>query len=394
MTAVTVWQWAVVAPVVAGSLYAFASLFALRAVLGRARRTRPDPPAWPPVTVFKPVCGLEKGLRENLRSTCLQDYPDFQVVLSVQDADDPALPLVREVQREFGSERVTVAVHGGGTAPNGKIRNLLGAFPHARHDVLVTSDSDVRLRPDYLKAVVAPLSDPTVGCAGTFYRAMGAETWYERMEQLTINAELVPHFMFAHVTGAARFVLGASNALHRSTLAAIGGFATRADCFVEDNEMGRQILASGRRVVLVPYFVDMTVGLESPSRWWSHLVYWDQINRTVNPVGVFAAVILKAIPFALLFAAARLYDPLGLGVLAVAVTVRLAVSAAFLHGLGDRELGSLALLPLRDVAGIVSWALAFTRRTAVWRGGRYTLTSDRRMVPMATAPPAPDSRRP
>jgi ceramide glucosyltransferase len=394
LTAVTVWQWALVAPVVAGSLYALACLVALRVVLGRMRRPSPAPPAWPPVTVLKPVCGLEKGLRENLRSTCRQDYPEFQVVLSVQDADDPALPLLREVQREFGTERVTVAVGSGGNAPNGKIRNLIGAFPHARHDILVTSDSDVRLRPDYLKAVVAPLSDPTVGCAGTFYRAMGAETWYERMEQLTINAELLPHFIFAHVTGAARFVLGASNALHRSTLEAIGGFAARADCFVEDNEMARRVLASGKRIVLVPYFVDMTVGLDSPSRWWSHLVYWDQINRTVNPAGVFASVILKAIPFAVLFALARLFDPLGLAVLAAAVAVRLAVSAAFLHGLGDRDLGSLALLPLRDVAGLVSWALAFTRRTAVWRGGRYTLTPDRRMVPMAAPPPAPDPRRP
>jgi ceramide glucosyltransferase len=289
---------------------------------------------------------------------------------------------------------VTVAVEGGARAPNGKIGNLIGAFPHARHDVLVTSDSDVRLRPDYLQAVVAPLEDPTVGCAGTFYRAMGAQTWYERMEQLTINAELLPHFLFAHVTGAARFVLGASNALRRSTLEAIGGFAARADSFVEDNEMARRILAAGKRIVLVPYFVDMSVGLESPSRWWSHLVYWDQVNRTVNPAGVFASVILKAIPFGLLFAMARLFDPLGLAVLAAAVAVRLAVSAAFLHGLGDRDLGSLALLPLRDVAALVSWALAFTRRTAVWRGAWYTLTGDRRMVPLAAAPTGPDPRRP
>jgi ceramide glucosyltransferase len=136
----------------------------------------------------------------------------------------------------------------------------------------------------------------------------------------------------------------------------------------------------------------MTVSLESPSRWWGHLVYWDQINRTVNPAGVFAAVILKAIPFAILFALARLFDPFGLGVLALAVAVRLAVSAAFLHGIGDRALGSLALLPLRDVAGLVSWALAFTRRTAVWRGARYTLTSDRRMVAVAAAPPAAGTR--
>jgi ceramide glucosyltransferase len=392
MTAVTVWQWVLVAPVIAGSLYALATFVALRVVLRRARRPRPHPSPWPPVTVLKPVCGLEKGLRDNLRSTCQQDYPDFQIVLSVQDADDPALPLLREVGREFGTERVTVAVHSGGTAPNGKIRNLIGAFPHARYDALVTSDSDVRLRPDYLKAVVAPLSDPSVGCAGTFYRAFGAETWYERMEQLTINAELLPHFLFAHVAGAARFVLGASNALHRSTLEGIGGFAARADCFVEDNEMARRVLASGKRIVLVPYFVDMTVSLESPSRWWGHLVYWDKINRTVNPAGVFAAVILKAIPFAILFALARLFDPFGLGVLALAVAVRLAVSAAFLHGIGDRALGSLALLPLRDVAGLVSWALAFTRRTAVWRGARYTLTSDRRMVAVAAAPPAAGTR--
>jgi ceramide glucosyltransferase len=381
MAPLPAWQWALLAPVVAGSLYSLACLATLRVVVGRARRPRPAPEAWPPVTVLKPVCGLEKGLRENLRSACLQDYPELQVVLSAQERDDPALPLLHEVEREFGPGRVTVVAAAGSRAANGKIRNLIGAFPHARHDTLVTSDSDVRLRPDYLKAVVAPLADPAVGVAGTFYRAMGAEAWYERMEQLTINAELVPHFVFAHVTGAARFVHGASNALRRSTLEEIGGFAARADSFVEDDEMARRVLATGGRIALVPYFVDMTVSLDSPSRWWNHLVYWDQVNRAVNPAGVFATVILKAIPFALFFALARLLDALGLEVLAAAVALRLAVSAAFLRLLGDRDLASLALLPLRDLVGLASWALAFTRTTVVWRGAEFVLTGGRRMVP-------------
>lgn len=379
------WQWLLLVPVVGGSLYSLLCLATLAVLLSRKPRPR-TAGTRPAVTILKPLCGLEKGLEENLRSTCRQDWEELQVVFSVDGPNDPALEVARVVQRELGEERVTVAVGAGRREPNGKIRNLLGALPLARHDTLVISDSDVRLRSDYLEAIVPPLEDEAVGCACTLYRAVGARRWWERLELLTVNADLVPNFVFAEVTRVTRFVLGASTALRRSTLAAIGGLEALGDYLVEDFEMGHRVLAAGRRVVLVPYFVDTLVDLAGPRQWWGHQVYWDQNNRAAKPWGLFGTVVIKAVPFALLFAAARLFDPLGLAVLAGTLAVRLAGSAAFLAGIGDGVgLRSLWLLPVRDVAALVSWMLAFTRPVVIWRGAEFVLGRDGRMVPKEPA---------
>jgi ceramide glucosyltransferase len=374
---------ALAVPVVLGCLYTIACVTAMARLKWLARRPPPPRTVWPPVTVLKPICGLEKGLEENVRTTCGQDYPEFQIVLSVQRKDDPALPLLRRIQEEFGAARVDVVVDETQTAPNGKIRNLLGALPFARHDVLVISDSDVRLPPDYLKAIVAPLDEPGVGCACTFYRAISADRWYEALEQLTFNTDFVPSLVFAHVTGAARFLLGASTAIRRRMLEEIGGLAALADYLVEDYEMGRRILATGRRIAMIPRFVESRVDLQGLRQWWTHQVYWDQNTRAANPWGLFGTVFVRSVPFGVLFASARLFDRLGLAVLGMALVFRLGTAAVLLAwGLGDRpSLRRLGLLPLRDVAGLVSWVLAFAWPTVVWRGEKFFLTRDGRMVP-------------
>lgn len=381
-------EWLFSIPVIGGSVYG------VLCVVGflRLRRSGTPPPAaepgLAPVTVLKPVYGLEKGLRENLRSACLQDYPEYQVVLSVQDPKDPALPLLREVEAEYGPGRVTVAVDESQSAPNGKIRNLLGALPHARHDLLVISDSDVRVPPDYLRTIVAPLADPQVGCACTLYRAAGAERWFEWMEQITFNADFMASVVFAHASGASEFCLGASTAIRRADLEAIGGLQALGDYLVEDYEMGRRILAAGKKIAIVPVFVDTMVDLKTPAAWWKHQVYWDQNTRAARPVGFFGTVLVRSIPFALLVAALRLMDRVGLGLLAGAVIVRLATAAMVLGwGVRDREsLKSLWLLPLRDLAGMVFWASAFLKRRVVWRGTEFDLTAGGRLVPLEGKP--------
>jgi ceramide glucosyltransferase len=337
---------------------------------------------WPRVTVLKPVHGIEKNQRENLRSTCLQDYPDFQVVFSVQELDDPAIPVLNEIQREFGSERVTVAIENRRDGTNGKINNMIGGLMHARHDILVISDSDVRLRPDYLKAIVAPLADPEVGCVCTLYKAACAETWYEKTELLTLNADFMTNVVFAHVSGASKFCLGASAALRRSTLDEIGGLEALADYLVEDYEMGRRIWESGKKIAVVPYIVDTMVDLKSPSHWWNHQVYWDQNTRSARPSAFFYTVTIRSIPFALLYAPFRGLAPHALAICVGAIFLRLATTAIILRrGFGDFEgLKSLWLLPFRDVASLVSWLLAFTRKTTVWRGNKFVLTRDGRLV--------------
>ena len=375
-------QWFFLVPALGGSAYFLLCLL----VVWRWRTQIPPPPSrsfppWPPVTVLKPVCGLEKNLSANLRSICLQDYPEYQVVFSIQDPGDPALPLLKEIQRDY-PERVSVTVENFQAGPNGKINNLLGALLHARHDFLVISDSDVRVGTDYLKAIIGPLADPGVGFVCTLYKATSADRWFEKMELLTLNADFIPSVIFAHHSGASRFCLGSSVALRRGSLKDIGGLETLADYLAEDYELGRRLCLSGKTMVLVPYFVNIGVDLQDLSQWWDHQVCWDQKTRAARPGGFFASIVTRPLPFALLFAACRLGDALGVIILAGALGVRLATAAIIMGwGLGDREgLKGLPLLPLRDVAALASWVLAFAKKTVIWRGSKLLLTRNGRLA--------------
>ena len=375
-------QWLFLIPAVGGSVY---GVLCLLAVWHFCTQTRPPSPCsfsqWPPVTILKPVCGLEKNQKINLRSACLQDYPDFQVVFSVQGPNDPAVPILKEIQQEY-PERVSVAVETLQAGPNGKINNLLGALPYARHDILVISDSDVRLGPNYLQNIIAPLADPGVGFVCTLYKATSADRWYEKMELLTLNADFIPSVVFAYVSGASKFCLGSSVAFRRGSLEEMGGLEALADYLAEDYEMGRRLWVSGKRMVLVPYFVEIGVDLQDLSQWWNHQVCWDQKTRAAQPAGFFASVVTRSVPFALLLAASRLGDALGLSILGGVLGLRLATAAVILGwGFRDREgLKSLALLPLRDIAALVSWVLAFTKKTVIWRGAKLILTQDGRLA--------------
>jgi ceramide glucosyltransferase len=379
----SVFQWIFLIPVLGGSVYAFLSVLAvLRFRKERTPQTQQSFAEWPPVTILKPVRGLEKNQKENLRSACLQDYPDFQVVFSAQDPRDPVIPLLERIQTEFGSERVSVVVGDVRSGTNKKVNNLLGAFPYARNEILLISDSDVFLRADYLKTIILPFVDPKVGGACTLYKATSAHRWFEKMELLTFNADFIPSVIFAHMSGTSKFCLGASAAIRRCTLEKIGGLESLADYLVEDYEMGRRIWSSGGKMVLVPYFVDVVMDYKTPLEWWNHQVYWDQNTRAAQPAGFFASVLIRSVPFAFLYAALRLGDSIGLAVLAGTVGIRM-MSAAAAMWWTCRDLQgirSLPLLPFRDIAGLVSWFLSFARRKVLWRGTEFTLTRDGRLV--------------
>lgn len=382
-------EWSLLVPVGVGCFY---SLVCLGAVLFYTRRRPAAVIAegfhWPAVTILKPIHGLEKNLRRNLRSCCTIDYPEYQLVCSVQRTDDPALPLLRELQEEFGRERVTVAITDSEPVVNGKIQNLLGGMKAARHQVLVISDSDMRVRSDYLKTIVAPLADPDVGCVCTLYRAVDADRWFEKLEHLSYNSEFLVNVIFAEVTHAHDFSPGCSVAIRRRALDDVGGLEPLLDYLVEDFELGRRINQVGYRTELVPYFADTTVDLKRPKDWWDHQVYWDQNTRAVNPVGFFFTFLIQPTPFALLFALARGFDAVGWVALLGTLAIRLATRAGIFRCIGDRDgMRMLPWLPVRDVAGLGSWLVALCKRTFVWRDLRFGLTRDGRIVPREVRDP-------
>lgn len=379
MFTVLLFRAALLLPVIGGTIFSLLCVWAVRRFM-----TGNGPPhsgALPPLTVLKPIFGLDKGLEANLLSLCRQDYPEFQIVASVQRGDDPALPLLRRIAADF-PDRVTLVIKPSEPVVNGKVQNLCNGLAAARHDVLLISDSDVRAPPGYLRDMVTPLADPTVGYVCSLYRSVDADHWQEKLELLSLNADFVPSLVFAAVTGASPFCIGATVAFRKADLEAVGGMADLGNYLVEDYELGRRLLGLGKRMVLIPTVVDIVADYSTFRSWWHHQVYWDQNTWAANPSGFVLTILTRAVPFALLYMAARGFDETGLNVFLGATVMRLATAMAIARRLGDVEsVRALPLLPIRDILALASWYIALTRRTFVWRGLRFGLTKDGRIVP-------------
>ncbi len=377
-------QYALLLPVLGGSIFSVLCVWAGLRFFARAKVANTYQP---PITVLKPIYGFDKGLEDNLLSLIRQDYPDLQVVLSVQRADDPALPLLRRLAAEYPA-RVTLLVKPSEPVVNGKVQNLVNALTAAKHEILLISDSDARLQPGYLTAMVAPLADNGVGYVCSLYRSMGATHWFEKLEMLTLNADFVPSLIFSHITGASDFCIGATVAFRKTDLERTGGMAALSNYLVEDYELGRRLLKLGKRMVLIPNSIEIVADYPTFARWWHHQVYWDQNTWAANPIGFSLTVLTRAIPFALAFAALRGFDTVGLNTFLAAVLVRVATARMTSSMIGDREsVGALWLLPFRDVVALGSWWLALTRRSFEWRGHRFGLTRDGQIVPRGEALP-------
>ncbi|MDJ0507856.1 MAG: glycosyltransferase [Crocosphaera sp.] len=364
-------------PILGGSVFSVLTVLTVKRFF---KRPTEKTDFTPPVTVLKPVRGLEKNLKHNLRTIATQDYPHYQVIYSVQDPQDKAYPIIKDIQAEFGSDRISVVISRVEAGANGKVNNLLGAMEEVSHDIIIISDSDTRLRSDYIATIVKPLANPEVGCVCTPFKVTKADSWYEKMELLTMNADFMPSVMFADVTGASNSCLGPSIAIRRSTLDKLGGLESLADYLVEDYEIGRRVWTSGLKMVLLPYMIDVVVDLAGWKHWWSHQVYWDQNTYLARQGAFISTVLIRSIPFALIFALLR-WDLIGLGVLLSTVLVRMITAAMVAKIIGDKEtIKCLYLLPFRDAVGLIFWGLAFTQRTVIWRGVEFKLTSHGKMV--------------
>jgi ceramide glucosyltransferase len=364
------WSTLLLVPVVVSCAYWIATAASM--VRFVRRNGRPADSGWlPTVSLIKPVCGLEKNLYENLTTACRQDYPDYEVVFAVQDPADPALAVLARIREEHPGVPIRIVVDRACAGPNGRLCNILNATGKATGQVLVYSDSDMRLEPAYLKTIVAPLADQHVGVACTLYRAEGAENLYEALELLSLNTDFVPSMVFASETGAALACPGASQAIRRETLTLIGGLEPLAYSLVEDLELGRAVVGAGFGIVLVPHVAVTGVDLPRASAWWRHQVYWDQNTRVANPVGFFFTWLVRGIPFAAVYAFAV---PAGWRVLAATLALRLGSSAVTSALLGDREgIRRLWLLPLRDAAGLLVWLASLVGRKVYWRGRVFVL---------------------
>jgi len=366
--------------------YQLFQLFAAWLFFRRARPV-PEPGApLPPVTLLKPLKGPGLDLYANLASFCHQDYPTYQIVFGVEDPRDPAVTVVQQLKRDYPDRDIVLSVASTPGA-NRKVANLRHMMRQARYGVLVMSDSDIRVRPDYLRAMVSPLADPSIGLTTCLYRGAGRFGLPSVFESLFINTDFTPMVLAAQLVQRFEYAFGASIAFRREALDRIGGFGPLADYLADDYLLGNRIAKAGYRLVLLPYMVETVLDSVSLRDVWRHLVRWARTYRVTQPVGWFASVITQATLWGTLAVVATHGAGAGWIALLIALAARLGSLALVLRLLDERDtIRQLWLVPLKDLVHSAIWAAAFLGRHVNWSGQLLRVERDGRMVPVSVGP--------
>jgi ceramide glucosyltransferase len=381
----------VLAASVVATGYQVFQLVAAAAFFRRARRRAARVKDYrPPVTILKPLKGPGIDLYANLASFCRQDYPEFQIVCGATDANDPAVDVVRRIQRDFPERDVVLSI-GDRPGANRKVANLCHMIEHANHDVLALSDADVRVRPDYLRRTIAPLASPAVGLTTCLYRGRGFFGLPSVIESLLINCDFVPMVMTAQYIGQ-RNALGASLCFKREALEAAGGFARLADYLADDNLLGESVKRAGYTVELLPYVVETILDSTTVRDVWRHQVRWGRTYRVLQPIGWFSSVVTHATTWGTAALVTTGASPLGWVFFLAAIAVRLATLRAIMRWLRERDTPRhLWMVPLKDLGFTAVWLASWLGRDVVWSGQRLRVQRDGRMVPIGgTRPSGPE----
>lgn len=355
-----------------------------------ASRWRRLPDHAPPVTILKPLKGPGLELLANLETFCRQDYPTYQIVFGVEDPDDPAVDVVRRLQRAF-PERDLVLSIGAHDAANGKIGTLMQMMEHAAHDVLVVSDADIRVAPDYLRTMVRPLQRPEVGLSTCLYRGRGTFGLPTVLESLFINTDFVPMVLIGNWIGI-RTAYGASIAIKREALDAVGGFAVAADRLADDYVLGHRVAAAGYALAVLPYVVETILDAVTIRDVWRHQIRWARTYRTVQPFGWLLAIAIQVTTWAVLLWLATGGAPPAPQVLLAALGTRVVSLGVLMLQLRERETPlSFWLLPVKDLALSAIWLVSWFGRTVEWSGRRFRIEPDGRLtrLPARASPVRP-----
>lgn len=337
---------------------------------------------------MKPVCGLEPNLEENLASFFQQDYPNFEIVFGARDAADPALEIVRNLQRRFPAVNVKFAFSGEPNHPNAKVCSLQKIYAAAAGDYFVISDSDVKVAPNYLHDVIRPLLDSTAGLVFCLYRGVPTQGVWSRLEALGMSVEMTSGVIVAGLLEGMKFALGPTMAISRDVLEAVGGFPVLADYCADDYVLGHAVDESGRKVVLSPHIIDHSANHRSFKGSILHQVRWMKSTRFSRPKGHIGTGLTFAMPFGILGLATGLasgHSLLGLSLLGWAVLNSTLLSLVVGWGVvrDPRALRHCWLYPVRDLMGFCFWCASFVGRNIVWRGIRYRLEFGGKMVRVA-----------
>ena len=337
------------------------------------------------VTILKPLHGAEPGLFENLVSFCTQDYPGpVQIVFGVQDTRDGAIAIVDRLRAEFPNRHFDLVVDSTMHGLNRKVSNLVNMEQRAEHEIVVVSDSDMRVDPHYLSRVVAALDPLGIGAVTCLYYGCGATGVWSGMGALGINAHFLPSVVVGLGLKLAKPCFGSTIAFKRSALDEIGGFRSVADCLADDYAVGAALRKRGYDIAVSPFTIGHVCAETSASGLWQHELRWSRTIRAIDPGGHAGSVVTHAFPFALMAALA------GLAAASMAPTI---AAALVLGSLGCRlallrqversfDLPAQAywLVPPRDLLSFAVFMSSFFGRQASWKGRRYSFLSDGTLV--------------
>ena len=339
------------------------------------RRDSAAPPFTPPVSILKPLRGTDPEIYESFRSHCLQDYPEYEMIFGVSEADDPAVALVERLRQEFPHRAIQLVVCPKILGANVKVSNLVQMLPLARYDYLIVNDSDIRVPRDYLQRVAALLRDPQAGMVTCLYRGVPTRTLGSHLEAIGISTDFCAGVLAARQIEGVRFALGSTLAFPRKALDAIGGFDPLVDYLADDFQLGARIADAGFKVLLSEVIVDHYLPAYSLGGFLQHQLRWARSTRDSRPRGYAGMVLTFGLPWAILAAVLSEGADWTWALLALVAALRLAMALVMagrvLHD--PRILRQLWLIPLRDVAAVLVWLGSYTGHTVAWRGDQFIL---------------------
>lgn len=350
------------------------------------RRELLNAPAYtPPVSVLKPVHGSEPNLRENLESFFLQDYPNFELIFCARSEDDAALQIARQLSEKYPVLKVRFVTSGEPPWTNAKLYSLEMMWKQAAHDLLVISDSDVRVSPDYLREIIKPFANPSVGMTTCIFRGLPAGGFWTDLEALGYSVEMTSGVVVADTLEGMKFALGPTMVVRRQCVQALNGFGFMDDYCADDYILGNRVAESGMEVVLSHHSIDHMVFHHSFLSSMRHQVRWMRSTRFSRPKGHLGTVLTYAMPFGVLGLIAGFasgYTKLGITLVAAAFLNRVtqSVLAGYVVAEDRKALALAWLYPVRDLLGAFLWIGSYLSAKIDWRGEEYRLTTNGKML--------------
>ena len=338
----------------------------------------------PPISILKPIYGLDREAYENYASFCTQDYPDYEIWFCVSDEHDAAIPVIAKLASDFPQRRINLLIGSDPLGVSDKVNKLCRMAREAQHEILAVSDSDVRVEPEYLRAIAGPFRDPAVGAVTCLYRGLTDGSLPANLESIGNSTDFAAGVLVAWLFAPVNFTLGATMAATKRCLAEIGGFESLVDHFSDDYELGNRIAARGHRVKLSTFPVSIVYPQQTLADAFRHQLRWNVSIRFSRPAGHLGLIFTQALPLALL---AAVFAPSAAWAISLLVGYLLlrGISAWVVGVYGMRDAGvrkHLELLPLRDAFAFVVWIASFFPQRIHWRGREFYVR-DKRLVPTA-----------